>query len=78
MSMNIDEICQEAKELPDIDKLALVDTLLTQLDRPDPEVDHLWAEEARRRREAYRKGRLQARDYEQVMACGMPLKRTLS
>ena len=67
MSMSIREICQAAKELPDTDKLALVDTLLAQLDRPDPDLDSVWAEEARRRRQAHREGRLEARDYEQVM-----------
>ena len=39
MPMNVEELCQKAKELPDVDKLALVDALLAQLDRPDPELD---------------------------------------
>ena len=67
MPMKIEEICHHAKELPDVDKLALVDVLLAQLDRPDPELDRVWAEEARRRRQAYREGRLAARDYDQVI-----------
>ena len=67
MPTNLKEICQKATELPDIDKLVLVDALLAQLDRPDPELDRIWAEEARRRRQAYRQGRLEARDYERVM-----------
>ena len=67
MATNIEEICRKAKELPDLDKLVLVDALLEQLDRPDPDVDRVWAKEVRRRRQAYREGRLQARDYEQVM-----------
>lgn len=67
MAMSIEDLCQQAKELPDIDKLALVDALLEQLDPPDPELDRVWVEEARRRRQAYREGRLKVRDYEHVM-----------
>ena len=67
MATHLDEICRKATELPDIEKLALVDALLAQLDRPDPELDQVWAEEARRRRQAYRAGHLEARDYEQIM-----------
>ena len=66
MPPNLKEICQQATELSDTDKLVLLDALLAQLDRPDPEVDHLWAEEVQRRRQAYRAGRLEARDYEQI------------
>jgi Putative addiction module component len=67
MSTNAKELCEKAKELPDIEKLILLDALLAQLDRPDPELDQVWAEEAQRRRQAYREGRLKARDYEEVM-----------
>jgi hypothetical protein len=61
MPTSVKEICEKAKELPDTEKLALVDALLMQLDRPDPELDTVWAEEARKRRQAYREGRLETR-----------------
>ena len=67
MPTSLEEICEKAKTLPDTEKLALVDTLLAQLDRPDPELDSVWAAEALRRRQAYREKRLEARDYEQIM-----------
>jgi len=66
MPTTAEEICAKAKELSDIEKLAVIDTLLLQLDRPDEEIDSLWAEEARKRRQAYHEGRLQTRDYEQI------------
>jgi len=66
--MTAKEICEKAKQLPDIDKLLVIDTLLAALDRPDPEIDAVWAQEVRRRRQAYREGRLSAGDYEEVMA----------
>jgi len=67
MPPNLKEICQQATELPDTDKLILLDALLAQLGRPAPELDTVWAGEVRRRRQAYRAGRLAARDYEQVI-----------
>lgn len=42
MSTNLNVICRKAAELPDIEKLALMDALLAQLDRPDPELDQSW------------------------------------
>jgi len=54
--------------LPDLDKLAVVDRILTDLDQPDPVVDKVWGEEARKRWEAYRQGRVQAIPYAKVMA----------
>jgi len=68
MPANLSELCDKARGLSDAEKLLLVDALLQQLDRPDPELDEVWADEARRRRQAYRAGRLEARDYEQIVA----------
>ena len=42
----------------DTEKLKLVDSILTQLDRPDPEIDRIWAEEGRNRWQAYKAGKL--------------------
>jgi hypothetical protein len=67
MPTSVKEIYEKASELPDIEKLALVDALLVQLDRPDRELDLVWAEEARKRRKTYRERGLEARDYERVM-----------
>ncbi|MDP2156156.1 MAG: addiction module protein, partial [Nitrospirota bacterium] len=53
--------------LPDTEKIELVDAILMQLDRPDPEVDHVWADEARKRWQAYKLGKLETVAYEQVM-----------
>jgi len=63
-----EEMADKAKTLPDSDKLALVDRLLAQLDRPDPEIDRVWADEAERRWKAYKAGRVASVSYEEVMA----------
>jgi putative addiction module component (TIGR02574 family) len=68
MPSTADKIEQEIKSLPDIEKLRLVDAILVDLDRPDPEIDHIWAEEARKRWDAYKAGRLRTVSYEDVMS----------
>jgi len=62
-----DELAAKIKALPDIEKIELVDSILMQLDRPDPEVDRVWADEARRRWQAYKMGKLETVPYDQVM-----------
>ena len=59
---------QEIKALPDSEKLRLVDTILADLSRPDPEIDRIWAEEARARWAAYKAGRASTVSYEEVMS----------
>ena len=46
MAKNVDEITEEIRKLPDVEKLRLGDTILSELDKPDPEIDQVWAEEA--------------------------------
>ncbi|MEW6068768.1 MAG: addiction module protein [Nitrospirota bacterium] len=62
------ELAAKIKSLPDNEKIELVDSILMQLDKPDPEIDRVWADEARKRWHAYKKGKLKTVPYEQVMA----------
>ncbi len=68
MSTTADKLASEIRELPDVEKLRLVDSILTDLDKPDPEIDRIWAEEARKRWAAYKAGRISTLSYEEVMA----------
>jgi putative addiction module component (TIGR02574 family) len=68
MSKSLDKLAEEIRLLPDIEKLKLVDTILKDLDKPDPDIDRVWAEEARKRWEAYQEGRVLTVSYETVMA----------
>ena len=61
------ELVAKIKSLPDGEKMELVDSILMQLDKPDPEIDRIWAEEARSRWQAYKAGKLKTVSYEQVM-----------
>ncbi len=61
------DIVTQVSAMPDAEKLKLVDLMLRQLDKPDPEIDKVWAREARKRWQAYREGKLGTVSYEQVM-----------
>ena len=60
-------MAEKIKSLPDIEKIELVDSILMQLDKPDPEIDRIWADEASKRRQAYEMGKLETVPYDQVM-----------
>lgn len=68
MASETEEISKKIDELPDTDKAMLVDMILAKLDRPDPELDKIWAEESTKRWAAYKEGRLKAIPYDEVMA----------
>ena len=61
------ELSAKIKSLPDNEKIELVDSILMQLDKPDPEIDRVWADEARKRWQAYKAGKLKTVSYEQIM-----------
>ena len=62
-----EKVRKQARSLPDSDKLQLVDVLLTELDKPDPDIDRVWAAESQRRWKAYKAGKMKAISYREVM-----------
>ena len=68
MAIATSSIIAQISDLPDLDKLHLVDEIMEQLDRPDPEMDKIWAAEAKRRWQAYKEGRMATVSYEEVMS----------
>lgn len=68
MAKAVEKIAAEIHDLSDVEKLRLVDTILVELDRPDPEIGRIWAEESRKRWADYKAGRTQTVSYETVMA----------
>ena len=68
MAKNVDDITEEIRKLSDMEKLRLVETILSDLDKPDPEIDRVWADEARKRWSAYKAGKVPTISYESVMA----------
>jgi putative addiction module component (TIGR02574 family) len=47
--MQVNEIIQAALRLPAAARFQIVDQLMQSLDKPDPEIDRIWGEEAVRR-----------------------------
>ena len=45
-------LAEEAEQLPAVERIRLVEHLLTTLDKPDAEIDRAWGEESERRLEA--------------------------
>ena len=67
MSTTADRLVSEIKSLPDPEKLRLLKEIVEQLDRPDSEIDRVWADEARQRWAAYKAGNMTTVSYEDVM-----------
>jgi len=67
MATQADKLVSEIRALPDEEKLRVLDAILTELDRPDDEIDRVWAIEARKRWSSYKAGQLQTVTYEELM-----------
>jgi hypothetical protein len=61
-----DKPITQFRALPDDEKLRVLDAILTDLNKPDPEIDQVWAEEARKRWNSYKGGHLQTVSYEEL------------
>lgn len=72
MAKSVDKITKEVLKLPDVEKLRVVDAILSDLDEPDPEIDQIWAEEARKRWARHKAGKLPTVSYEDVIAKHRP------
>lgn len=68
--MNADSkaVIEQASQLTVMEKLEVVDALLASVDKPDPEIDRLWAVEAEDRLAAYRQGEIKALELNEVLA----------
>ena len=60
-------ILKEALTLKPAQKAELIDKLLSSLDKPDREIDDLWAKEAESRIDAYEQGKIKAITLEKVL-----------
>jgi putative addiction module component (TIGR02574 family) len=62
-----ENILEEASKLTPIEKAQLIDKLISNLEKPDKEIDELWATEAEDRLVAYDQGRIKAISLERVL-----------
>lgn len=68
MNSSTQAIIDQTSQLSANEKIELIDALLATVDKPDAEVDVLWAKEAEDRLAAYRSGDIKALDLNQVLA----------
>lgn len=68
MSIATDEILSKIKALSEEERLFLLEAILNDISRPDPAIERIWAEEAQRRLEAYKAGKISTVSHEEVMA----------
>ena len=69
MAKPIEKLAAEIRDLPDVEKRQLVDAILEDLVKPDPEIDRIWAEEARKGSKAYQAGRVPMVSYVFPLSC---------
>jgi hypothetical protein len=67
MATDTDKLLSHIRALSDEEKIRLLDTILTDLDTPDPEIDEIWANEAPKRWESYKEGKLETVSYEDLI-----------
>ena len=60
------EILEQAKNLKPEERFLIIEGLLKSLDEPDRKIDEIWAEEAAKRLNAYRNGRLEGIPMEEI------------
>ncbi len=64
--MSINELLEQALTLNVNERTKLIDELFKSIDKPDEEIDQIWADEANKRLEAYRKGEIKAVPMEDI------------
>ena len=69
MPMTMEQLAEEALALPSEQRALLADRLVESLDANEvSRLDHLWATEAKRRRDEVRQGRVQTIPGEEALA----------
>ena len=64
--MSNKEILESALKLSPPEKLLIVESILRSLDEPDKEIENIWIEEAEKRLQAYRDGKLEGIPMEDI------------
>jgi putative addiction module component (TIGR02574 family) len=64
--MSNKEIIESALKLSPPEKLFIVESILRSLDEPNKEIENIWIEEAEKRLQAYRDGKLEGIPMEDI------------
>ena len=61
-----DQLAKKAMGLRPTERIRLVEAILYSLDKPDPDIEKSWIAEAEARYEAYKRGELQAIEWDEI------------
>ena len=60
-------LLEDALKLRQVERAHLIEGLMASLEKPDPDIESIWEQEALRRYEAYKQKRVKAKDLEKVL-----------
>ena len=63
---SVDQLAKKATGLQPVERIRLVEAILYSLDKPDPDIEQSWIAESEARYEAYKRGELDAIDWEET------------
>jgi hypothetical protein len=67
MNVTIDDLVEQAKQLAPVEQAILSERILELVSPHDREWEEAWVAEARDRMDAYRRGEIEAHDFDEVM-----------
>lgn len=68
MNTSVDRVLNEALHLSAAERAAVAEGLLSSLDKPDPKIDQIWADEAEARIDAADRGEVESVSSEEVFS----------
>jgi putative addiction module component (TIGR02574 family) len=63
---SVDQLAKKSTGLQPVERIRLVEAILYSLDKPDPDIEQSWIAESEARYEAYKRGELDAIDWEEI------------
>ena len=63
---SINQLAKKAIELQPVERIRLIEAILYSLDKPDPDIEKSWIAEAEARYEAYKRGEIEAIDWDEL------------
>jgi len=63
---SIDQLAEKVIGLRPIERIRLVEAILYSLDKPDADIEESWVAESEVRYQAYKRGELQAYDWDEI------------
>lgn len=63
---SINKLAQQAIALQPAERIKLVEAILYSLDKPNPEIEKSWIAESEARYEAYKRGEIDAVDWNEI------------